>query len=175
MLQALCTWQRWIGVWRPKVWRIALLSALAPSMMNNRQTFGSKPRSTRLSSSACATAAFSAAPSITARGCLPPTPVNADGGQQHQIIGDVDAVDLDRQQVQPRQVARHPLFHALGREGDKATRRRRLGKAGAMTGRDVAFWKPHRAAELAGRDIDQHQVQRPLAEPILGYGCLPAR
>src|SRR5215469_7666359 len=53
--------------------------------------------------------------------------------------------------------------------------RRRLGKAGAMTRRDVAFWKPHRSAELAGRDIDQHQVQRPLAEPILGHGCLPAR
>jgi hypothetical protein len=27
-------------VWRPKVLRIALDSALAPSMMNRRQTFG---------------------------------------------------------------------------------------------------------------------------------------
>ena len=44
MLRALWTWQRWIGVWRPKVLRIALDSALAPSMMNRRQTAGSRPR-----------------------------------------------------------------------------------------------------------------------------------
>lgn len=31
----LCTWQRWISVVRPKVWRIALVSAFAPSMMNS--------------------------------------------------------------------------------------------------------------------------------------------
>jgi hypothetical protein len=32
-----------------------------------------------------------------------------------------------------------------------------------MTGRDVAFWKPHRSAELAGRDIDQ---------PLLAAGAI---
>src|SRR5512134_694521 len=74
MLRALCTWQRWIGVWRPKVLRIALDSALAPSMMNRRQTLGSRPRPTRLSSRAWATAAFSLAPSITPSGCLVPAP-----------------------------------------------------------------------------------------------------
>src|SRR5215471_15839474 len=39
-----------------------------------RQTLGSRPRSIRLSSSACTTVAFSVAPSITASGCLSPAP-----------------------------------------------------------------------------------------------------
>src|SRR5271155_1414980 len=42
--------------------------------MNRRQTVGSRPRSIRLSSSACTTTAFSVAPSITPRGCLAPAP-----------------------------------------------------------------------------------------------------
>jgi hypothetical protein len=40
--------------------------------------------------------------------------VDADGGQQSEVLFDVDAVDLDDEQVQLRQVGRHPLRHALG-------------------------------------------------------------
>ena len=36
-----------VGVPRPKVLRIALVNALAPSMMNRRQTLGSRPRPIR--------------------------------------------------------------------------------------------------------------------------------
>ena len=61
-------------MWRPKVLRIALDSALAPSMMNRRQIAGSRPRPTKLSSRACTTAAFSVAPSITPSGCFLPSP-----------------------------------------------------------------------------------------------------
>src|SRR5437764_113629 len=43
-------------------------------MMNNRGTTGSSPRASRLSMSACTTAAFSVAPSISASGCLMPSP-----------------------------------------------------------------------------------------------------
>jgi len=57
-----CTWQRWIGVWRPNVARTAFESAFAPSRMNRRGTLGSSPRSIRLSSKAWAAAAFSVAP-----------------------------------------------------------------------------------------------------------------
>src|SRR5207248_11509265 len=53
---------------------MTLLSALAPSMMNSRQTLGSSPRSIKLSISACTTAAFSVAPSSSASGCLWPSP-----------------------------------------------------------------------------------------------------
>src|SRR5215469_7315955 len=100
MLRALWTWQRWIGVWRPKVLRIALVSALAPSTINSLQTPGSRPRSIRLSSSACTTVAFSVAPSVAARGCLSPRLYNPDGSHQYEVLFDVDAVDLDHQQVQ---------------------------------------------------------------------------
>src|SRR5277367_5720383 len=44
MFRALWIWQRWIGVWRPKLRRIALASAFEPSMMNRRGTAGSRPR-----------------------------------------------------------------------------------------------------------------------------------
>ena len=74
MLRALWIWQRWIGVWRPKLRRIALESAFEPSMMNNRGTAGSSPRSTRSSINACTTAACSVAPSISPSGCLTPSP-----------------------------------------------------------------------------------------------------
>jgi hypothetical protein len=47
-LRASWSWHRWIGVWGPKVRRMTLLSALAPSMMNSRSTAGSSPRSMRL-------------------------------------------------------------------------------------------------------------------------------
>jgi hypothetical protein len=66
-LRALWIWHRWIGVWAPKVRRITLLRAVAPSTMNSRQTFGSSPRSIRLS---CTTAAFLVAPSTKASGSL---------------------------------------------------------------------------------------------------------
>ena len=42
-------------------------------------------------------------------------PVDADCGQQHQVFLDVDAVDLDDQQVQLGQVGRHPFLHAFRR------------------------------------------------------------
>src|SRR5450755_4744191 len=36
MFRSLWIWQRWIGVWRPKLCRIALASAFEPSMINKR-------------------------------------------------------------------------------------------------------------------------------------------
>ncbi len=41
--------------------------------------------------------------------------------------------------------------------------------------RNIALGKPHRAAEFARRDVDQHQVHRPLAEPVLRDRTIPAR
>ena len=67
-------WQRWIGVCRPNVRRIALISAFEPSTMNRRQSFGSSPRSIRLSNSTCTTAAFSVAPSSKPSGRLAAVP-----------------------------------------------------------------------------------------------------
>src|SRR5450759_5293251 len=85
MLRALWTWQRWISVWRPKVLRMALDSALAPSTTNRRPTAGSRPRATRLSSRACTTAVFSC-PFNRAQWVLVAHPVNANRAHQHQIV-----------------------------------------------------------------------------------------
>jgi hypothetical protein len=73
-----------------------LLSALAPSMMNSRQTLGLSPRSIRLSTSAC-----------TVLGCafdqgermFVAFSINAEGCDQHQVIADVQPIDLDNQEV----------------------------------------------------------------------------
>jgi hypothetical protein len=54
---------------------------MTPSMTNSRQTVGSRPRSIRLSSRACATAAFSA-PLDHTEGMLAALAVNANGGQR---------------------------------------------------------------------------------------------
>ncbi len=43
MLRPLWTWQSWMAAATPKVLRIALLSAFAPSTINNRGTVGSSP------------------------------------------------------------------------------------------------------------------------------------
>src|SRR5208282_4647875 len=42
-------------------------------------------------------------------------------------------------------------------------------------GRNVAAWQPDSSAEAACRHVDQHQVQRPLAEQVLRHRRLPAR
>ena len=39
MFRALWIWQRWIGVWRPKLRRLALASGFEPSMIN-KLSFG---------------------------------------------------------------------------------------------------------------------------------------
>jgi len=41
--------------------------------------------------------------------------------------------------------------------------------------RNISLWQPNRTVELAGRDIDQHLVHGPLADPVLGNRHLPAR
>ena len=101
--------------------------------------------------------------------------VDADGGQQHQVFLDVDAVDLDRQQVQGGQVGGHPFLHAFRRQRHEPPRHRRLRHSRPGGRRDVAARQADGAAELAGRDVDQHQVQRPLAEQVFRLRRLPAR
>src|SRR5271157_5558161 len=121
ILRALWTWQRWIGVWRPKVLRIALESALAPSMTNSRLTFGSRPRSIRLSSRACATTAFSVAPSITPRGCLPPLPSTPTAASSiRSCLMWMPSIWMTSRSSLDRSVA----IHSFIRAADSATKRR---------------------------------------------------
>jgi hypothetical protein len=101
--------------------------------------------------------------------------IDADRRQQGQLAGDVHAIDLDRQQIEPRQIRRHPFTHPLGRQRHEPTRHSRLRHARPGGGRDVALRQTHRTPEAAGRDVDQHQVHRPAPQPVLGLRRLPAR
>ena len=101
--------------------------------------------------------------------------VDPDRRQQHKVFTDVDAVDLDDQQVELGQVRRHPIFHPLGRQRHEAARGRRFRHARALGRRNVTFRQPNRTGELARRDVDQHLRQSPLAQPVLAVGGLPTR
>ena len=77
--------------------------------------------------------------------------------------------------IEPGQIGRHPFLHPLGRQRDKLPGGRRPRQACALWSRHVAFGQPHRTSELARRDVDQHLVHRPFAEPVFALRGLPAR
>jgi hypothetical protein len=77
-------------------------------------------------------------------------PINADRGDQDQLVADVQAIDLDRQQIERRQVGGQPFPHLRARQGDELARDRRLRGAVARDRPDIAARQAHRAAELPG-------------------------
>ena len=50
--------------------------------------------------------------------------INAEGGDQHEVIADVQPVDLDDQEVQFGQVRRHPLGQSFSRQCHEPARGR---------------------------------------------------
>ena len=101
--------------------------------------------------------------------------INANSRDKHQVILDVKAVDLDRQQVKPGQVRVHPLLHLGRRQRHKMPRGRRFRRAIALFHRQIALRQAHGAAEFAGRHIDEHQVHRPFAKPVFFLRRRPTR
>src|ERR1700722_8567880 len=91
------------------------------------------------------------------------------------MLTDVDAVDLHHHDVEPGQIRPHPLLHARSRQRHEVPRSRRLRHAGPRLRWNIALGKSHRSAVFPRRDIDQHQVHRPLAEPVLCDRTVPAR
>ena len=98
-----------------------------------------------------------------------------EGGDQHQVVADMQAVDLDDQQVELGQVRRHPRGQPLRRQRHEPARGRRF--RGAVPGNDgqIALRKPHSPPELARRHVDQHQVHGPAAKPVFGLRRRPGR
>src|SRR3974377_575622 len=160
-------------------------------MMNNRGTAGSSPRARRLSMSACTTAEFSVAPSISPSGCftpLPSMPIPATSTSSpvtgrrargtptphHQPAGHLDAVDLPHQQIELGQVRSHPLLHAGRRERHEMPRGRRLRYSTPGRRRNIALRQSDRAPTLARPAVDTHQVHRPATNPTFLAGLLPA-
>src|SRR5713101_6238734 len=175
MFLALWIWQHWIGVWHPKLRRIALASAFEPSMMNRRGTAGSRPRSIRSSINACTTALCSVAPSISPSGCLTPSlsiPSAATSTRCSLMwMPSICTTMISRPD-------RSAPIHSFMRAADKrheVPRSCRLRYSGPRWRGNIALGKPHRSAEFPRRYVDQHQVHRPLAEPVLRDRTLPAR
>ena len=176
--RALWTWQRWIGVWRPKVLRIALDSALAPSMMN-RTCDRLEATPDQVVELACCHGRYSSVADGGPRSCRGETliavAIDADGGQQHRpasmwmpSIWMISRSRLDRSAA----------IHRFMRSADNATNRRDtadLDSTRSLRRGHVALRQADGAAELARRDVDQHQVERPLAQQVLRQRRLPAR
>jgi hypothetical protein len=96
------------------------------------------------------------------------SPINAD--DQDQLVADVQIWIASRSSAD-RSEANHSRIFAL----DRATNYRRLRGAVARDRPDIAARQAHRAAELPGRDGDQHLVHRPLVEQVLVLGRGPTR
>src|SRR6516165_10251161 len=154
---------------------MTLLSALAPSMMNSRQTLGSSPRSIRLSMSACTTAAFSVAPSIRASGCLWPS---ASMPRAATSTRSLPMCSPSIWMTRRSSLDRSDVIHSASRSADSATNRREAADfevpSPAMTGK-IALGQPHRTPELARRHVDQHQVHGPAAKPVFRLCRPPGR
>ena len=87
--------------WRVFAEGIALDSALAPSMMNSQHPLPGRGRARReVSSRAWSVAAFPVAPFDQAQRMFLAPPINADRGDQDPFVADVQAVDLDGQQIE---------------------------------------------------------------------------
>src|SRR5216683_6395214 len=150
-------------------------SAFEPSMINKRGTAGSRPRSIRSSINACTTALCSVAPSISPSGCLTPSlsiPSAATSTRCSLMwMPSICTTMISRPD-------RSAPIHSFMRAADKrheVPRSCRLRYSGPRWRGNIALGKPHRSAEFPRRYVDQHQVHRPLAEPVLRDRTLPAR
>jgi hypothetical protein len=84
-------------------------------MMKRRQTTGSSPRSVKLSSSACTVAPGGAFDNR--QRMLVAFAVDANGGDQCQLIADMQLIDVDREQIANRD--RSDDIHAAVRSAGK--------------------------------------------------------
>ena len=101
--------------------------------------------------------------------------VDTDRRNQDQILVHVNAVDLDHQQIETGEIGRHPLLHSCRRQRHEAAGGSRFRQPRPRRGRNVSLGQPNRSGKLARRDVDQHLVHGPLAEPVFRNRRLPAR
>ena len=99
--------------------------------------------------------------------------IDADRRHQGHILVYVNAVDLDHQQIEAGKIGRHPFLQPRRRQRDKMPGSRRSRQACPLWRRHVALGQAHRPSEPARRDVDQHLVHRPFAEPVFALRGLP--
>ena len=69
--------------------------------------------------------------------------VNTDRCDQDQILVHVDAVDLDHQQIEAREIGRYPLLHTRRRQRNEAAGGGRFRQARPHRGWNVALGQPN--------------------------------
>jgi hypothetical protein len=101
--------------------------------------------------------------------------VDSDGADQHDVVGHMQTINLNDEEIELGQVAPEPSLHTFLRQGHEPTRRRRLRCSVTVNLTKPAFRQSHGTADLARRDPDQHEVHGRLAEPILVGRSRPTR
>src|SRR5208337_2205161 len=101
--------------------------------------------------------------------------VDADRRDEKHILIHVNAVNLDRQQIEIVEPAFHPRLHARRRQRHEAAGGRRLRQSRSVGRRNVSPGQPDRTLETPRRDVDQHLIHRPFAEQVFADGALPTR
>src|ERR1035437_3010715 len=101
--------------------------------------------------------------------------IDPERRHQHEMLTDVDAVDLHHHDVESGQIRTHPFLHARSRQRHEVPRSCRLRHSSPGRRGNIALGKPYGSAQFPRRYVDQHQVHRPLAEPVLRDRTLPAR
>ena len=101
--------------------------------------------------------------------------IDTECRDQDQIVVHVNAVDLDHQQIEAGEIRRHPLLQACRRQCHETAGGGRFRQPSPCGRWNVSCGQPNRPGKLTCRDVDQHLVHGPLAEPVLGNCRLPAR
>ncbi len=101
--------------------------------------------------------------------------VDANRRDEEHIFIHVNAVDLDRQQIEIVKPGFHPRLHPRRRQRHEASGGRRLRQPRSVGRRNVSLGQSDRTLETPRRDIDQHLVHRPFAEQVFADGVLPTR
>ena len=101
--------------------------------------------------------------------------IDTECRDQDQIVVHVNAVDLDHQQIEAGEIRRHPLLQACRRQCHETAGGGRFRQPSPCGRWNVSGGQPNRPGKLTCRDVDQHLVHGPLAEPVLGNCRLPAR
>ena len=141
--------------------------------MNSRGSVGSSPLARRLSSKAWTTTVFSVAPSTTARTCLSPLPSTPIAATKTWSPTCRPSIWMtSRSSSERSEASQASIFFA--RQRHKAPGNGRLRGAVATRFRQVALGQTDRAVVLAGRHVQDHQVERPLEQQVAVAQHLPA-
>ena len=74
--------------------------------------------------------------------------IDPERSHQHEMLTDVDAVDLHHHDIEAGQIRTHPFLHARSRQRHEVPRSCRLRYSGPRWRGNIALGKPHRSAEF---------------------------